>query len=65
MTRDEADRVDLEDIAEVETGASGIRIVWKNGERLFVDGGAAARLLERWRRMKEAMMEVMDGGRDE
>jgi hypothetical protein len=49
MTEDDAARIDLDDVAEVEIGGSGIRITFKNGDREFVDGGAAERLLERWR----------------
>ena len=49
----EADRIDLGEVAEIEEGAAGIRITWRNGERQFLDGGVAERLLERWRRAKQ------------
>jgi hypothetical protein len=29
-------------------------VTWRNGERQFLDGGAAQRLLERWQRAKGA-----------
>ena len=51
----EADRIDLEDIASVEEGASGIRVTWRNGDREFFDGAVAERLLERWQRAKGAV----------
>ena len=51
----EADRIDLGEVAEIEEGAAGIRVTWRNGERQFLDGGGAAqRLLERWQRAKGA-----------
>jgi hypothetical protein len=50
----EADRIDLGEVAEIEEGAAGIRVTWRNGERQFLDGGAAQRLLERWQRAKGA-----------
>ena len=48
MEVNDADRIDLDDILDIETGASGIRVTWKNLDREYVDGGAAQRLLERW-----------------
>ena len=55
MKIEEADRIDLEDVAEIEIGASGIRVTWKNGERKFIDGAVAERLLWRWRQRVEAV----------
>ena len=52
MKIEEADRIDLEDVAEIEIGATGIRVTWKNNEREFFDGAVAERLLRRWRRAK-------------
>jgi hypothetical protein len=49
MEVNDADRIDLDDILDIETGASGIRVTWKNLDREYVDGGAAQRLLERWK----------------
>ena len=54
ITVEEADRVDLGDIAEIEIGGAGIRITWRNGDREFWDGGQAIRLLERWKQLKGA-----------
>ena len=51
MTVEEADWIDLKEVAGIEEGATGIRVTWRNGDREFVDGGAAERLLWRWRRM--------------
>ena len=51
MNLEEADKVDLALIADIELGAAGIRVTWADGSREFVDGGAAERLLWRWRRM--------------
>ena len=53
MEVSDADRIDLEEIAEIEQGGAGIRITWRNGDREFWDGGAAERLLRRWRRAKQ------------
>ena len=49
MEANEADKIDLKEVAEIEEGGAGIRITWGNGDREFLDGGAAHRLLERWR----------------
>ena len=48
MTVEEADWIDLKEVAGIEEGAAGIRVTWRNGDREFVDGGAAERLLRRW-----------------
>jgi hypothetical protein len=53
MEVSEADKIDLAEVADLEEGASGIRLTWLNSERMFVEGPAAARLLERWKAMKE------------
>ena len=53
MTVEEADWIDLKEVAGIEEGAAGIRVTWRNGDREFVDGGAAERLLWRWRRTKQ------------
>ena len=59
----EADRIDLAEIAELEEGAVGIRVTWRNGERQFLDGGAAERLLWRWRRVEKGKSKIArDGG---
>lgn len=53
MTKDdEADRIDLDEIASIEEGSAGIRLTWRNGQREFFDGGFAARILKRWQAMK-------------
>jgi hypothetical protein len=49
MEINEADKIDLSDVAEIEEGAAGVRVTWKNGDREFIDGASAYRLLERWR----------------
>ena len=51
----EADRIDLEEIAELEEGSVGIRITWRSGDREFFDGSVAEKLLERWQRAKGAV----------
>jgi hypothetical protein len=60
MTADDVARIDLADIAEIEEGGAGIRITFKNGDREFVDGGAAERLLERWRARQGVEDDVKD-----
>jgi hypothetical protein len=49
MEVSDADKIDLGDVAEIEEGAAGVRVTWKNGDREFIDGASAYRLLERWR----------------
>jgi hypothetical protein len=39
----------LDRVAEIEEGATGIRITWKGGDREFVDGGVGLELLKKWK----------------
>ena len=55
MTTDEANKVDLTKVAEIEVGGAVIRVTWVDSSREFIDGGAAVRLLERWRLVKGAV----------
>jgi hypothetical protein len=46
--------VELEEVAEIEVGAEGVRVTFKGGKRKFIEGETGFELYRRW-------MEANDG----
>jgi hypothetical protein len=44
----EAETIKLEEVSDVELGAEGVRVTWRNGERKFIEGQIGFDLYRSW-----------------
>ena len=49
------EEVKLEEVKEIEKGAEGVRVTWRDGERKFIEGEIGFELYRKW-------MEQRNGG---
>lgn len=58
MTDMEAETIKLEEVSDVEVGAEGVRVTWRNGERKFIRADIGFDLYRSW-------MEYVENGEPE
>jgi hypothetical protein len=48
MTQASSVEINLEEVSNIELGAEGIRVTWRNGEKKFISGEIGFELYQQW-----------------
>jgi len=49
----QAEAIKFHEVSDIEVGAEGVRVTWRNGERKFIGGEIGFELYQKWIRHVE------------